>query len=73
MFIDCIYFAGAVARTDNEFGQGNGPSVLTHVVCTGLEYRLLDCPTSSSSLCHISSNDAGVECVAGMQPLCYII
>ncbi len=55
---------GAQARINAAFGQGIGPVVLTYPVCTGAEYRLLDCPRSSTSSC-AHHQDAGVECIAG--------
>ncbi len=68
--IICKYIAfcntiGAIARTNSEFGQGVGPAFLSNLVCTGVEYRLLDCPKSSSTLCASGRNDAGVECQTG--------
>ena len=64
-----IYFIGAVARSSAIFGQGTGPVFLDDLKCTGLEYRLFDCPGRAIETTPCShSEDAGVECVAGMSP-----
>ena len=58
---------GAIARTSARFGQGTGPIFFDDLRCTGLEYRVFDCPSRgievSSGCGH--SEDAGVTCVAG--------
>ena len=58
---------GAIARTNARFGQGSGPIFFDDLKCTGLEYRVFDCPSRgievSSGCSH--SEDAGVTCVAG--------
>ena len=59
--------SGAIARANAQFGQGTGPIILDDLKCTGLEYRVFDCPSRgigvSSGCGH--SEDAGVTCVAG--------
>ena len=62
---------GALARVNAAFGQGIGPVILTYPVCTGLEYRFLDCPRSSLNTCG-HQYDAGVECTAGQAAPCIV-
>ncbi len=59
---------GATARTNvgSVFGQGTGPTFLDNVMCTGLEYRLYDCPNRGIEVEDCShSQDAGVVCISG--------
>ena len=53
------------------YGPGSGPVLLDDVRCTGLEYRLFDCPCGSldaQSCPH--SKDAGVICREGEKAVC---
>lgn len=57
---------GAITRTDYRSYTGSGPIFLHDVMCTGSEFRLLDCPNEGlerSSCSHY--NDAGVRCLTG--------
>ena len=55
---------GAVALSNP--GAGSGPIFLHNVVCTGLEYRLVDCPSGGIELSGCSHHqDAGVRCLPG--------
>ena len=58
--------SGAVARTSAAFGQGSGPILFEDLKCTGLEYRVFDCPSRGIEVTTCShSEDAGVECMTG--------
>ncbi len=57
---------GATSFINAQFGQGTGPILLDDLRCTGLEYRIFDCPgvpIEADNCAH--SSDAGVRCVAG--------
>ncbi len=54
---------GAIPRVNAAFGQGTGNIFLDEMRCTGLEYRLFDCPRGGVSCYH--SRDAGVQCREG--------
>ena len=59
-------YTGAIARTNAAYGQGSGPIFFEDVRCTGLEYRVFDCPSRGIEVTSCShSEDAGVICVAG--------
>ena len=61
-----LSLTGAMARSNAAFGRGVGPIILSYMVCTGLESRLIDCPRSSFSTSSCShQRDVGVECIAG--------
>lgn len=60
-------YIGAEARVNAAFGQGSGPVLLSNVGCTGLEPRLLECPSSGLETVYCShSQDAGVVCRTGI-------
>ena len=56
-------YVGAVARSDNHFGLGSGPTILQSVSCTGSEQRLVEC--ASANFAGSCSNHVGVECMEG--------
>ena len=65
---------GARARIDAAFGQGSGPVLLDDVRCTGLEYRLFDCPNYGLEILNCGHNrDAGVTCLEGICTINYCI
>lgn len=43
------------------YGQGDGPIVMTNVICDGDEARVMDCSLSVNHTC-AHGNDAGVRC-----------
>ena len=54
------------------FGQGIGPVLLSNVMCSGFEHRLLDCLHNGIEMFTCShSFDAGVTCSAGNWNLVY--
>ena len=51
---------------DAVFGEGSGPIFLDDMRCTGLEYRLFDCPHRGLEVSNCThSSDAGVRCMEG--------
>ena len=62
-----ITLTGAVAVVNSAFGPGNGPVLLHNVMCSGFEYRLLDCLNGGIELNSCGhSQDAGVRCPRGI-------
>ena len=59
-----IAVIGALPRINAAFGQGTGPITMSALSCVGIEYRLLDCPSSAITSCG-HQNDAGVICRSG--------
>jgi deleted-in-malignant-brain-tumors protein 1 len=58
--------AGATARINGAFGQGNGPILWDDVRCSGLEQRLFDCVHNGLEVHNCDHHqDAGVVCVVG--------
>ncbi len=55
--------SGAVPNTNNKYGSGTVPTVLTSFRCSGSEQRLLDCPYLYNQ--GRSCNKAAVECREG--------
>jgi deleted-in-malignant-brain-tumors protein 1 len=65
--------AGATARINGAFGQGNGPILWDDVRCSGLEQRLFDCVHNGLEVHNCDHHqDAGVVCVAGIVFSSYI-
>ena len=59
--------SGATARYNAVYGQGSGPILFEDLKCTGLEYRVFDCPSRGIEVVNCGhSDDAGVVCVAGI-------
>ena len=60
----CFILSGAVAVTDEFFGDAAFDQLLSSVECLGNESVLVNCPlTSSGAACqNLPSNDAGVVC-----------
>ena len=56
--------AGAIAVTNQQFGEDALPVVITDIECSGSERRLLDCTynTLPDYFCGNERNDAGVVC-----------
>ena len=66
-----VTISDVTARLNAAYGQGSGPVLLGNVRCTGLEYRLIECPNIGIERTGCShSQDAGVICVAGMKVVC---
>ena len=62
-----LYYSGAAARLNAEFGQGIGPIFLDSVRCSGLESRLFDCAHRGLEIESCQHHqDAGVTCIAGI-------
>ena len=59
-----IAIIGALPRINAAFGQGTGLITMSQLSCVGVEYRLLDCPSSAVTSCG-HQNDAGVVCRSG--------
>lgn len=57
---------GAIAISENMFGQGTGPIHLDDLTCNGQEKRLVEC--SRYSTCQ-HDEDAGVICTRGISIL----
>ena len=56
-------YAGAIAKHNAEFGQGDNHIALTNVYCTGSETQLLSCIFNTGSALNCNhTNDAGVVC-----------
>ena len=68
------FFTGSVARLYGSSAQGTGPPVLTNVLCSGVEQRLLECPSTSLDVgsCR-NREDAGVTCLPGKLLIIIII
>ena len=66
-------FAGAVVDSSAAFGQGIGPVWLDNVHCSGIESRLVDCPSRRINFhnCYYS-NVAGVTCQGKVYWNCYL-
>jgi hypothetical protein len=54
--------SGTASTISAFYGPGTGPIVLNLVACTGMERRLVDCPSGSLGGCSHSA-DAGVRCM----------
>ena len=64
----CIFVIDGMAKSNAEFGQGNGTIAIENVACTGSENQLLVCPSSpifGTTCTH--DEDAGVVC-EGIEP-----
>lgn len=57
-----------MTRVNAAFGQGTGPILLADVVCSGVEYELLNCQNVGLFVTNCAhSQDAGVVCMEGEQ------
>ena len=55
---------GTTAYSSGHFGRGGGPIALSNLLCSGLEGRLVDCPSVEIGVACSHSEDAGVRCQA---------
>ena len=53
---------GAVPYLNAHFGEGTGPILMNHVLCSGLESKLLDCTYDNDTTADYHAEDAGVHC-----------
>ena len=60
-YTTCVCNLDATPRLSAYFGQGIGEILRQYLRCTGIERKLTDCPSSSSSCSH--TEDAGVTCL----------
>ena len=60
-WVKLLLFSGAIAGSEAVFGEPTLPVVLSLVNCTGLEERLVDCPSSNDTECG-QFDDADVVC-----------